>query len=181
MMATHQQQLAGLARQRFSGGEVSKAADWELCITLLRTKAPVVQQRAAKHLRQYVETAVREMSTDAFARFEGELYQRIFALVRGSDMTERLGGVAALDELIDASSTAAETKIIKFSNNLSNALRVNTDHTVLVQVRRHCFFHVFQCDPLCSDACINNTQHNRCEQPASAGPWLLTLANADWH
>ena len=67
-------------------------------------------------------------------RFEGELYQRIFAVVRGSDLTERLGGVAALDELIDASSTAAETKIIKFSNNLSSALRVNTDYAVLVQV-----------------------------------------------
>jgi hypothetical protein len=155
MMATHQQQLAGLARQRFSGGEVSKAADWELCITLLRTKAPVVQQRAAKHLRQYVETAVREMSTDAFARFEGELYQRIFALVRGSDMTERLGGVAALDELIDASSTAAETKIIKFSNNLSNALRVNTDHTVLVQVGRCLLF--CRCGLWCRDVCSNNT------------------------
>ncbi|KAG5176076.1 armadillo-type protein [Tribonema minus] len=126
-MASHLQRL---------NGDVAKAADWELCLSLLRTKNSVVQARAAKHLRQYMETAVREMSSEAFGKFEGELYQRIFALVRANDLWERLGGVMALDELIDASSAAAETKIIKFSNNLSNALRTNTDHAMLVQAMR---------------------------------------------
>jgi hypothetical protein len=118
------------------GGDAAKATDCELWLSLLSNPTATVQARAARHLRQYMETAVREMSSEAFSKFEGELYQRIFALVRSSDLAERLGGVAALDELIDASSAAAETKIIKFSNNLSNALRTNTDHDMLVQVSR---------------------------------------------
>ncbi|CAM9622978.1 unnamed protein product, partial [Chrysoparadoxa australica] len=83
-----------------------------------------------------VETAVREMSTEAFSRFEGELFHSIFGLIRSPVLKDKLGGVAALDALINASTCQAEIKIIKFSNNLSNALRSNTNYDLLVQVSK---------------------------------------------
>lgn len=128
--------LVGSSSSRLVSGEVSKAADWELCLQLLRNKSSVVQSRAARHLRQYLVTAQREMGIEAFARFESELFQRVFALLRGNDLSDRLGGVAALDQLIDASTNLAETKLIKFSNNLSDALRTNTNRDVLVSVAK---------------------------------------------
>lgn len=41
----------------------------------------------------------------------------------GSDIEERLGGVAAIEALVGAPSAEPETKGIKFANVLSNALR----------------------------------------------------------
>ncbi|CAM9232634.1 unnamed protein product, partial [Phaeothamnion confervicola] len=94
------------------------------------------QRRAARQLRQFVEAAVREMSANAFAKFEAELYHQVFSLMHSSLLADKLGAVCALDELIDASSSQAEMKIIKFSNNLSRALCANTDYALLSHVAR---------------------------------------------
>jgi hypothetical protein len=61
--------------------------------------------------------------------------QRIFALVHTAEgqLHEKLGGVEAMDELIDVSSAETETKVIKFANKLSNSLRSNVEFEFLVQ------------------------------------------------
>jgi len=80
---------------------------------------------AAKDLRALVESASRGLSIETFARFETELFQRVFALVHApeSQLWEKLGGLEAMDELIDVPSAEAETKVIKFANKLSFSLR----------------------------------------------------------
>jgi hypothetical protein len=63
--------------------------------------------------------------------------QRIFALVHApeSQLHEKLGGLEAMDELIDVSSAESETKVIKFANKLSFALRSSVEYEFLLQVR----------------------------------------------
>ncbi len=80
---------------------------------------------AAKDLRALVESASRGLSIETFARFENELFQRVFALVHApeSQLWEKLGGLEAMDELIDVPSAEAEMKVIKFANKLSFSLR----------------------------------------------------------
>jgi len=86
---------------------------------------PSPNHSAAKDLRALVESASRGLSIETFARFENELFQRVFALVHApeSQLWEKLGGLEAMDELIDVPSAEAETKVIKFANKLSFSLR----------------------------------------------------------
>lgn len=53
-----------------------------------------------------------------------------------SQLHEKLGGVQAMDELIDVTSAETETKVIKFANRLSASLRTTSDYEFLVQVSR---------------------------------------------
>lgn len=55
-----------------------------------------------------------------------------------SQLHEKLGGLEAMDELIDVSSAESETKVIKFANKLSFALRSSVEYEFLLQVR--CLF-----------------------------------------
>lgn len=66
--------------------------------------------------------------------------QRIFALVQApeSQLHEKLGGLEAMDELIDVSSAESEGKVIKFANKLSFALRSSVEYEFLLQVRSSC-------------------------------------------
>ena len=52
-----------------------------------------------------------------------------------SQLHEKLGGLEAMDELIDVSSAETETKVIKFANKLSFALRSSVEYEFLMQVR----------------------------------------------
>lgn len=58
-----------------------KLAEWELCLQNLRVDDPEQRKDAASKLRNCVERAVRELSTESFEKFEVELHQRVFALL----------------------------------------------------------------------------------------------------
>jgi hypothetical protein len=51
-----------------------------------------------------------------------------------SQLHEKLGGLEAMDKLIDVSSAESETKVIKFANKLSFALRSSVEYEFLLQV-----------------------------------------------
>eukprot|EP00605_Chrysophyceae_sp_TOSAG23-4_P001470 GSChrysophyteH1.ASY1.ANO1.1606.1 assembled CDS len=90
------------------------------------------QARAAIDIRSHLEAAARELSLVRFANFENELYSSIFLnIVSGDTISEKLGGVLAIRELILCTSAAAEQKVITFANTLSNALKVNTDYKLI--------------------------------------------------
>ena len=63
-------------------------------------------------------------------------HQRIFTLVHApeSHLHEKLGGLEAMDKLIDVSSAEPETKVIKFANKLSFSLRSSVDYDFLMKV-----------------------------------------------
>ena len=71
-------------------------------------------------MKHYVELSSREMTLEAFGKFEEDLFQRIFSYV-GSDnpLNEKLGGIEAMDALIDVPSSHTEEKVIKFVNQLT--------------------------------------------------------------
>ncbi|GAX78992.1 hypothetical protein CEUSTIGMA_g6432.t1 [Chlamydomonas eustigma] len=55
-----------------------------------------------QHLQDYVESEARDLSAEAFGRFMHDLYNRIALMVaKGNEVQRRLGGLYAIDELID--------------------------------------------------------------------------------
>lgn len=58
-----------------------KISEWEVCLQRLREDDPQVQKDAAVKLRQCVERAVRELSTESFEKFEKEVHLRVFSLL----------------------------------------------------------------------------------------------------
>lgn len=92
---------------------------------------PAEREKSAKTIKTHVEIAARELSLENFGKFENELYQQIFSLVRSDAVCDIQGGIHAIQELIDCSSAATESKVIKFANTLSKALKVNTNFSVL--------------------------------------------------
>ena len=89
---------------------------------VLRLKHRDVDMRlsAAHELQSVVKTAVRQLPSEKFSRFMNELMPTLIALIQSHEPTDQLGGLEALDVLIDVSSEDDETKIIRFSNYLRN-------------------------------------------------------------
>ncbi|MEW5308376.1 MAG: hypothetical protein WDW38_000344 [Sanguina aurantia] len=61
------------------------------------------RHRDGEHaLLDYVDSEARDLSPDAFSRFMVDLYSKIAALIsKSNDVIRRLGGVLAIDDLID--------------------------------------------------------------------------------
>lgn len=78
------------------------------------------RKAAAVELKNTVESASHEMSSETFTKFMNELTPKIFLLVQSVVVHEQLGGIQAIDQLIDVSSEDDEAKIIRFSNYLRN-------------------------------------------------------------
>jgi len=53
------------------------------------------------------------------------------SLISSDQVSEKIGGIVALRELIDANSAAAETKLIKFATALSDALKCNSEFGII--------------------------------------------------
>lgn len=104
------------------GNAVSGVASIDYRTSLLRRRA---NRRASLELASFVRLLSNEMSQDAFATVESEVYARVFALVHSKAVgaNDRLAGVAALDALLTVPSADEERRAIRFGNNLSNALK----------------------------------------------------------
>ncbi len=89
----------------------------------------------ASQLRAAVATSAREMNPEHFVAFETALFRRIFGMVgAGGSVQERRGGVAAMDALVEAVSSAPETKVIKFANTFKYMITANSDGPLLGEV-----------------------------------------------
>jgi len=86
------------------------------CFAELGSRHQDVRLKAAQDLRHYVEGEVRDLSTEAAAKFLDDLTNRVFDLVNSADVHEKLGGIALIDELIEVRSEVNETMIIRFAN-----------------------------------------------------------------
>ncbi|KAK9480797.1 armadillo-type protein [Lipomyces japonicus] len=85
----------------------------------LRSKQLDVRNRAADDLRDHLLTVVRELPIDQFSRFNNDVNRRIFELIHSTDTYDKLGGIAAIDKLIDFDGTEENaTKISRFANYL---------------------------------------------------------------
>ena len=83
------------------------------------------------HVRYHVETAARELSLERFARFENELYTRIFSYMNGSTTLEKISGIILIKELLKCTSSSTESKVTKFAKSLVTALNANNDFSII--------------------------------------------------
>jgi len=104
----------------------------------LRSKNDDVRAKAAKELRAHVtqrfpfffssshprspliqvSAVSRELSGENFTKFINDINRRIFELVNSNDYHDKLGGILAIDELIDIDGEDNTTKISRFANYL---------------------------------------------------------------
>ena len=100
-------------------------------IRMLSTKNDADKARASKEIRIHVDIAARELSMERFEFFEKDIFQRIFNLILSDNSHEKIGGIKAVHTLIDAASASAENKFSRISDTLQDALRNNTEYSLL--------------------------------------------------
>ncbi|CEJ79844.1 Putative FKBP12-rapamycin complex-associated protein [[Torrubiella] hemipterigena] len=106
-----QQQVAIERLEHISRGLRSKVSD-------------DVRRRAAVQLRELVNLYHRDLNSEQFATFYNAVNNRITQLItHGSDTAERLGGIYALDALVDFDGADVAMKYTRFMQNLKTVLR----------------------------------------------------------
>ncbi|XP_026393292.1 serine/threonine-protein kinase TOR-like [Papaver somniferum] len=91
---------------------------------------------AALALRKRVEEEARDLSGEAFSRFMDQLYDRFSSLLESNDVSENLGALRAIDELIDVTIGESASKVSKFSNYMRTIFEVKRDPEVLILASR---------------------------------------------
>ncbi|KAH7327672.1 atypical/PIKK/FRAP protein kinase [Rhizoctonia solani] len=77
----------------------------------LKNKNEQVRQVAARELRDHVEAAVAELSSDGSARlWNQQISPRLFEIIHSNHGHERLGGVLAIDRLLEIEGELIESK-----------------------------------------------------------------------
>ncbi|KAH6880771.1 armadillo-type protein [Thelonectria olida] len=91
----------------------------------LRSKsADDARKRAAANLRDLVVICHRDLGPEQFMSFYNTVNNRVTQLItHGSDSYERLGGIYALDALIDFDGVEVALKYTRFTQNLKTILR----------------------------------------------------------
>lgn len=102
----------------------------------LKSKNEETRYRASLELFDNVVAVSRELHQDKFLEYYNNVNQRIAQLVvTGSDANEKIGGILALDRLIDFDGVDVTLKTTRFAGYLRSALRSN-DNTVLLYAAR---------------------------------------------
>ncbi|KAJ5176104.1 Serine/threonine-protein kinase tor2 [Penicillium canariense] len=102
----------------------------------LKSKNDDTKARAAFELHDNVVAVSRDWPSEKFNEFYNAVSQRIAQLVvTGNDANERVGGLLALDRLIDFDGVDAAQKTTRFASYLRSALRSN-DNAVLICAAR---------------------------------------------
>ncbi|KAF7543089.1 hypothetical protein G7Z17_g11028 [Cylindrodendrum hubeiense] len=83
-----------------------------------------VRKRSATQLRELVVFCHRDLSPEQFLAFYNAVNNKVTQLItHGSDSSERLGGIYALDALIDFDGVDVALKYTRFTQNLKTILR----------------------------------------------------------
>ncbi|CAH2355370.1 serine/threonine-protein kinase Tor2p [[Candida] railenensis] len=104
----------------------------------LRSNKEEERNRYAFELRNYLASIARDYSSEQFNRYNNDINKKIFELLHSSDSSEKLGGIAALNSLIDFDSGVGEenaTKTARFSNYLGTLI-VSNDLTIMKQATK---------------------------------------------
>ncbi|PLN84338.1 putative TOR pathway phosphatidylinositol 3-kinase TorA [Aspergillus taichungensis] len=102
----------------------------------LKSKNEETRVRAAHELYDNVLSVSRDWPPETFTEFYNVVSQRVAQLVvTGGDANERVGGILALDQLIDFGGVDAAPKTTRFAGYLRSALRSN-DNVVLAYAAR---------------------------------------------
>ncbi|KAF2473283.1 uncharacterized protein BDR25DRAFT_257609 [Lindgomyces ingoldianus] len=104
--------------------------------TELRSKNDDMRLKAAHNIRQTVESAHRELPPNTFGQVYNDVNQRISLLiVSGNDSNERIGGIHALNALIDFKGDDAGQKTTRFASYLRAVMRGTDTASMVVAAR----------------------------------------------
>ncbi|KAI8593944.1 armadillo-type protein [Geranomyces variabilis] len=84
----------------------------------LRSRQDEVRVRAANDLREHFTAVSREVSGEAFTKFVNDVNRRIFELIHSNDNNDKIGGILAIDKLVDFEGEENTTKTTRFANYL---------------------------------------------------------------
>ncbi|KAH0559920.1 hypothetical protein GP486_003558 [Trichoglossum hirsutum] len=102
----------------------------------LRSKNEEARQRAACDLRDFVVTASRELPPDKLQETYNIVNSKISHLIiHGGDTNERVGGILALDRLIDFDGDDAAQKTTRFAGYLRTVMRGNDINAMIYAAR----------------------------------------------
>ncbi|PHT28496.1 Serine/threonine-protein kinase TOR [Capsicum baccatum] len=87
---------------------------------------------AALTLRWLVEEETCDLSGEAFARFMDHIYERITTFLDSNEVSENLGALRAIYEIIDVTISENASKVAKFSNYMRAAFEIKRDPKILV-------------------------------------------------
>ncbi|KAH7427560.1 hypothetical protein KP509_10G049200 [Ceratopteris richardii] len=83
--------------------------------------------------RKHIEEEARGLGGEGFTRFMDNLYNRINALVESNDVSENLGALRAVDELIDMKLGERASKLSRFAGYLRHIFEEKQDLEVLTK------------------------------------------------
>lgn len=98
-------------------------------------------QNFSRQIRAFVEAKSREISSDFLRKLMGKMISKIFDLINGTLVQERLCGVVLIEHLVDVQYEENESKIIKFANYLRMVVKhpfplSNPDRTILIEAAK---------------------------------------------
>ncbi|OIV92587.1 hypothetical protein TanjilG_07578 [Lupinus angustifolius] len=97
---------------------------------------PNPKEGASPSLKKHIEEQARDLSGDAFSRFMDQLYDRISTLLDNTDVTDILGALRAIDELIDVSLGENASKVSRISTYMRNVFDAKRDPDVLLHASK---------------------------------------------
>lgn len=100
----------------------SSVKAFNLIFMKLKSNNQLERSAAAFELKTSLNSLAREVSTENFQRFSNDINNKVFELIHGNDSNEKLGGVLAVDTLIDFYSHTDE--LPNQTSRLANYLRV---------------------------------------------------------
>ncbi|KAJ6818004.1 serine/threonine-protein kinase TOR [Iris pallida] len=129
--------MATAASHRYGGASsLGGSADaFHRILTDLCTRG-TPKDGCASALRKHVEEEARDLSGEAFSRFMDQLYERISYLLDSSEVTDNLGALRAVDELIDVTLGESASKVSKFSSYMRTVFEAKRDPEVLILASR---------------------------------------------
>lgn len=100
----------------------------------LSTRGP--KDGAAVHFRRHIEEEARDLGGEGFTRFTDNLYHRINTLIESSEVTDNLGALRAIDELIDVKLGEKASKLSRFAGYLRHTFEEKHDPDVLLDASK---------------------------------------------
>lgn len=100
----------------------STFSTFNLIFDKLRSALPSERIAASYELRSSLISLVREVTIEQFQRFSNKINNKIFELIHGSSTNEKIGGILAVDTLIDFYAHTEE--LPNQTSRLANYLRV---------------------------------------------------------
>ncbi|ORY17763.1 armadillo-type protein [Clohesyomyces aquaticus] len=116
--------------------QAPSTAVWDRLFAELKSRNDDTRIKAAHNIRLNIESCHRELPPNIFTQTYNDINQRISLLiVSGSDSNERIGGIHALNALIDFKGDDAGQKTTKFASYLRTVMRGTDTASMVVAAR----------------------------------------------